>query len=197
MVLLTVALNIVRAEPLLPALGQVGMPREGARLERAMRSHLRLVWRVLRRAGLGERDADEATQDVFWILCRRLDDVPVAAERSFLVSTALRVAADRRRSLACRPEVELGADVPARGLATDELVALRRARALLDEALGCLTDEQRAVFVLVEMEEMTAPEVASMLAIPPGTVASRLRAARHAFDAAIRRLRLRERRREP
>jgi len=158
-----------------------------------MQEHLRLVWRVLRRSGLAEPDADEAVQDAFWILERRFDDVPVRAEKSFLISTALRLAADRRRSAASRPEVELEGDPPAQSLPPDELVALRRARRLLDVALDSLSAEQRAVFVLVEMEELTGPEVAEALAIPAGTVASRLRAARLAFDAAIRRLRLRVR----
>jgi RNA polymerase sigma-70 factor, ECF subfamily len=158
-----------------------------------MRDHLRLVWRVLRRSGLCERDADESAQDVFLILSRRLDDVPVRAEKSFLVATALRVASDRRRSVARRSEVALDDEAPHPGIPVDELVALRRARSLLDEALDSLQPEQRAVFVLVEMEQMTGPEVAEALDVPVGTVASRLRTARHAFDAAIRRLRLRER----
>ncbi len=167
------------------------MPSDAGRLKRAMASHLRLVWRVLRRCGLSERDADEAAQDVFWVLHRRHDDVPAKAERSFLVSTAIKIAADRRRALAARPETELQSDPPVRDMPTDEIVALRHARRLLDEALDCLSEEQRAVFVLVEMEELTAPETADLLDIPPGTVASRLKAARQAFDAAVRRLRLR------
>lgn len=169
------------------------MSRDSGRLERAMRAHTRLVWRVLRRSGLSERDADEATQDVFWILCRRLDDVPRLAEKSFLISTALRVASDRRRAEPNRTEVELDPEMQAVGVDMEELVALRRARRLLDETLGCLTWEQRNVFVLVEMEQMTEPEVARTLEIPIGTVASRLRSARQNFDAAIRRLHRRER----
>jgi RNA polymerase sigma-70 factor (ECF subfamily) len=158
-----------------------------------MRAHLPLVWRVLRRVGLPEPDADEAAQDVFWILQRRLQDIAPRAEKSFLISTALRVASDRRKSLARHPAVELDPEVPSRSLPLDELVALQRARRLLDEALDCLPFEQRTVFVLVEMEEMTGPEAAQLLGIPPGTVASRLRTARSGFDAAIRRIRLRER----
>ena len=152
---------------------------------------------LLGRSGLGEHDADEAAQDVFWILVRRLQDVPPPAEKSFLISTALRVASDRRRALASRPEVESDTELAAPGLPPDELVELRRARRLLDEALDALAPEQRAVFVLVEMEEMTGPEAAEVLGIALGTVASRLRTARNRFNAAIRRLRLRERTKKP
>jgi len=168
---------------------------EAARLRAAMRRHLALVWRVLRRLGLSEWDADEAAQDVFMVLFRRLDDVPERAQRSFLIATALRVASDRRRSAAVRAQAPLDTEPASHGLPPDELVALRRARNLLDEALSALNPEQRAVFVLVEMEELGGPEVAEVLRIPPGTVASRLRKARQVFDAAIRRMRLRELRR--
>ena len=104
---------------------------------------------------------------------------------------------NRRRAQPRPPEVELDPDIRAVGVDPDELVALRRARALLDEALGCLSWEQRTVFLLVEMEEMTAPEVAETLGIPLGTVASRLRSARRSFDLAVRRLHSRQRTRVP
>lgn len=170
---------------------------EQVRLRRAMREHLRLVWRVLRRSGLEERDADEAAQDVFWIFARRLSDVPAKSEKAFLVGTAVRVAADRRRASRAGREVLLDGDVISSGADVDELVALRRSRALLDEALACLSEEQRTVFVLVEMDELTGTEVAEALGIPLGTVASRLKTARQSFDAAIRRIHLRERKGVP
>ena len=117
------------------------MPAEAGRLRRSMRLHLPLVWRVLRRSGLNQHDADEAAQDVFWILVRRLHDVPPRAEKSFLITTALRVASDRRRALASRPEVEYETELASSGLPPDELVALRRARSLLDQALDTLSAE--------------------------------------------------------
>jgi RNA polymerase sigma-70 factor, ECF subfamily len=167
------------------------------RLRQAMREHLRLVWRVLRRSGLQERDADEAASDVFLVLARRLRDVPNQSEKAFLVGTAIRIAADRRRANGTHREVELDTDVRCTTADVDELVAMRLARSLLDEALACLSPEQRAVFALVEMEQMTGTEVAEALGIPVGTVASRLKTARQCFDAAIRRIHLRERAREP
>lgn len=168
------------------------VPSDGRRLEHAMGRHLELVWRVLRRLGLSPQDADETAQDVFWVLARRLSDVPDRAEKSFLVSTAIRMASDQRRKLATHAAEDLPEEIPSNEPAPDELVALRHARVLLDEALDTLSPDQRAVFVLIEMEEMTAPEVAEVLEIPLGTVASRLHTARRLFDAAIRRMRLRE-----
>ena len=168
-----------------------------ARLRQAMREHFRLVWRVLRRLGLEERDADEAAQDVFWVLARRLNDVPAKSEKAFLVGTATRVAADRRRANRTNREVQLDGDITSVATDVDELVALRHSRVLLDEALACLSDEQRAVFVLIEMDQLTGAEVAEALEIPTGTVASRLKTARQSFDAAIRRIHLRQKTRMP
>jgi RNA polymerase sigma-70 factor (ECF subfamily) len=49
----------------------------------------------------------------------------------------------------------------------------------------------RAVFVLYELEQLTSAEIAELLQIPPGTVASRLRRARESFESCVARLRAR------
>lgn len=159
-------------------------------VRRAVAEHLDLVWRVLRRAGLSPADAEDATQDVFWILAQRGDAVPERAQRAFLVSTALRVAADRRRSK-WRRAVDTGLDLedqpsPRRG--ADEELELRRAAELLDRALAALDEQDRAIYILAELEQLSRTEVAEALTLPKGTVASRLRRAREAFETAVRRL---------
>lgn len=160
------------------------------RLRETVQRHLDLVWRVLRRGGLFPADAEDACQDVFWILAQRYEDVPEAAQRSFLVSTALRVAADRRRSK-WHSTVDTGLEVDERASLAplaDEQLELSRAARLLDRALASLSDDERAIYILAELEQLSRTEVAQALAIPPGTVASRLRRARESFDAALRRL---------
>ena len=52
--------------------------------------------------------------------------------------------------------------------------------------LGNLAPLKREVFVLVEVHGMTAPEISHELGIPLNTVYTRLRAARIAFEAALR-----------
>jgi RNA polymerase sigma-70 factor (ECF subfamily) len=161
-----------------------------ARLREAVEQHLDLVWRVLRRAGLGSADAEDASQDVFWVLAQRLDAVPERAQRSFLVSTALRVASDRKRSRWYR-SVRTGLEpdeYAGQGLGADEQLDLRRGAALLDRALAMLDEEDRAVYVLAELEQLSRSEVSEALAIPQGTVATRLKRARDACLAAVRRL---------
>jgi RNA polymerase sigma-70 factor (ECF subfamily) len=164
------------------------MPRTEDRLKAALHAHLSVVWRVLRRAGVESADAEELAQEVFLVLFRRLEQVPVASERSFLIGTAVRMASDRRKRYARRPpHDELSPALPG-GQSPDEIAELRRARADLDEFLESLPEAQRTVFVLVELEGLTAPEASAALEIPAGTVASRLRTARSAFDAALKRL---------
>jgi RNA polymerase sigma-70 factor (ECF subfamily) len=77
-------------------------------------------------------------------------------------------------------------EVPDSSAGPEELMDRRRARALLDRVLGALPMDLRAVFVLFELEELTMTEIATMSDIPPGTVASRLRRARQAFQEAVR-----------
>ena len=171
------------------------MPRTDAPLRAAIAAHLPLVWRVLRRAGLGPADAEDASQDVFWVLARHIDQVPEPARRSFLVSTALRVASDRRQSKWHR-SVSSGLDAEGRvsdAPLPDELLERQRAVSLLDDALGTLGAPDRAVLILADLEQLSRAEVAQALEIPEGTVASRLRRAREALALAVRRLRGRPR----
>jgi RNA polymerase sigma-70 factor (ECF subfamily) len=57
-------------------------------------------------------------------------------------------------------------------------------------ALDALPAELREVLVLCDLEERPDPEVALLLAIPTGTVKSRLRRARVAFEGEARRRRI-------
>jgi RNA polymerase sigma-70 factor (ECF subfamily) len=62
------------------------------------------------------------------------------------------------------------------------------------EALLSLDDDKREIFVLAQIEEMSAPEIADITGLPVNTVYSRLRAARTAFSAEIQRLEASQRR---
>ena len=162
----------------------------GDRLQTLVSDHHDFVWRSLRRLGVPDGDVDDAIQQVFLVAFRRLGEIAKDSERAFLFQTALRVAADWRRTYRRRCEqagVELH-DLPDGSASPEELMDQRRARALLDRVLGALPLDLRAVFVLFELEELTMMEIATMSDIPPGTVASRLRRARQAFQAAARSL---------
>jgi len=70
----------------------------------------------------------------------------------------------------------------------EQLLIEKRARQELESALAGLSDEQRSVFVLYELEGFSVREIAELLALPSGTVASRLGRARAHFSRAVTRL---------
>ncbi len=158
------------------------------RLREMVDEHFDFVWRYARRLGLAPADADDATQQVFVVAARKLDDIEVGRERAFLCASAIRVVHTARRTFARRrevleaepPDIEDPAPSPERAL--DQ----RRARDMLDEILDEMVVDLRTVFVLVELEELTTVETADLLGLPRGTVASRLRRAREAFRSAAR-----------
>jgi RNA polymerase sigma-70 factor (ECF subfamily) len=152
--------------------------------------HFDFVWRSLRRFGVPEGDVDDAAQEVFVVAARRFDQIVPERERAFLVGTAVRVASTFRRSARRRPEEpsDVLDEELALGPSPEELSELARARVLLQRILDEMSLEQRAVFVLSELEEIAAPGIAELLGIPVGTVHSRLRGAREVFELATRRL---------
>jgi len=162
-----------------------------ARLRRAMSEHFEVVWRCLRRLGVAEASLDDAAQQVLVVLARRIDEVHEGAERPFMIATATRVAADFRKKQTRSRE-----DPDSEGLdacvsfapSVDELIDCGRARDLLDLALAEMPAELRTVFVLFELEELTMASIAGLLALPPGTVASRLRRGRESFESTVARL---------
>jgi RNA polymerase sigma-70 factor (ECF subfamily) len=167
----------------------------GRRLALLVEQHLDFVWRSLRRLGVPLSATDDATQQVWLVLSRRLPDIAPGGERAFLFGTALRVASDVRRRLARQREIPGLENVAAidPGPSPHDLIDQRQARSVLDEILDALPDDLRAVFVLYELEEQTALEIAELLALPPGTVASRLRRARAEFEQIVKRQRARDR----
>jgi len=151
----------------------ISLEKPGARARALVNEHFDFVWRLLRRLGVPEADVDDA-----------------GSERTFLYGTALRIAATTRRNLRRRERFIQSVVAETEGSARTPHDELERRRALsfLDTVLQALDDDQRVVFVLCEIEELSAPQVASLVGIPIGTVASRLRRARQAFAEELKRL---------
>jgi RNA polymerase sigma-70 factor (ECF subfamily) len=163
-------------------------PVDHARITAVVRTYHDFIWRLLRRLGIPEANVDDATQQVFCVAARRIDEIAPGSERSFLFGTAFRVASDDRRSARHReqPDGELDRHVSP-GPDPEDLVEKNRRRRLLDEILASLPIELRAILVLFELEQMTKSEVSELLGIPEGTAMSRLRRARREFQAIARR----------
>ncbi len=173
---------------------QVAADAGETRLRRMVRLHVDGLWRFMRRLGVLEMDLDDALQEVIVATSGRLADIPAASERSFLFGTAFRVACEWRRRRG-RSEVSDDAllDRPDPSPEPDDLTERAQARVMLDRVLADLPTDLRAVFVLYEIEEMTMAEIAQLLGLSPGTVASRLRRAREDFDKRVDRLKARTR----
>ena len=149
--------------------------------------HVNFVARVLRNAGTPDAESTTRSSGTFITAARRLDDVRPGAEKGFLFKIALNLAAHARRTMARRREV-LAEEAPERVdmLATPEaLTDQKRMRQLLDGVLDRMDETLRVVFVLYEFEEMNMSEIADVLEIPRGTVASRLRRARAEFRERV------------
>lgn len=164
-------------------------PASPERIAGLVREHYAFVWRLLRRLGLGNGDADDAAQQVFLSATPKLGAVEPPRERAFLYGVALNVGARMRRSLGRRREdpLEAAAEREARELDAEQVLERREARALLDRLLDEMPEELRVVFVLFELEELSTPQIAELCQIPVGTAASRLRRAREDFEGRVAR----------
>jgi RNA polymerase sigma-70 factor, ECF subfamily len=151
-------------------------------------THADFVWRALRRLGLSPADAEDALQEVFLVVHRRLDHYEErGAMRAWLFAISRQVVSHYRRG-AQRSErkqqalarEEARQDDPHDAFVRGESVAM--VRALLSE----LSEPQAMVFWLAEIEEMTMPEVAAALGINLNTAYGRLRLARKRFEEMLR-----------
>jgi RNA polymerase sigma-70 factor, ECF subfamily len=161
--------------------------------------HARFVFRVLVRLGVAYRDVEDQVQEVFLVVHRRLGEFRRdSTVRTWIYGIALHVARNYRRTKERRHEnasddVSRAESVPdAAERAPDALVGKARAAELLLRVLEDLDPGSREVFVLAELEEMTALEMGVILGLSPNTVSSRLRKARRLFEDAVRRNRVRD-----
>lgn len=169
----------------LPALGFAPASLD-ARVRSVVDAHYDVLWRFVRRMGVADSHVEDAVQQVLLVFARRADDVEEGAERSFLFSTAVRVASDhRRKALRAREVADEEALLrhPDPRPDAEHQLRDRQLRRCLDRVLAELGADLRAVFVLAELEGLTMAEIARLLSIPPGTVASRLRRARELVEA--------------
>lgn len=142
----------------------------------------------LRRIGVPAANLDDALQEVFIVVHRRLGEFEGRASlKTWLTRIAVNVAADHRRLVKRKggheelPETLIDQKTPDPHQSAEHAQAISQ----LYRVLGQLDDDHRTVFVLVELEQMTAPEIAEILQLKLNTVYSRLRVARERFQAAV------------
>ena len=168
----------------MPTPAPITAPDERARLCAIYREHFEFVWRSLRRLGAPEHALEDATQDVFLVAARRLDEFEGRSSvRTWLFGVAMRVVRTHRRTL-WRHKRKVEALAAASLEPVSDPMAQREAQRLLLTLLDELDDDKRAVYVLAELEGMTAVEIAEGLGVNVNTVYTRLRAARQQLRAA-------------
>ena len=139
----------------------------GAALSEIYARHVRFVWRNLRRLGVPSSSVEDAVQDVFLVVHRRLPEFQGRSElRTWLFAIVLRVAHNHRRS-SRRRRARLVEGAP------------------VDFVTGVMDDHKRALSVLMELEQMNVRDAAEALGVKIDTAYWRRRDARAIFAAAV------------
>ena len=179
-----------------PEVGSRAAPDIG--LHRLFDSHLPFVWRNLRRLGVPESLVEDAAQDVFLVVHRRWGSWQVerSTVETWLFGIVLRVAHNYRRAQQRRLARLLPAhdrrlllEAPSQADGPAEILAQREAVAIFERALAKIDEDKRAVFLMIDVEQMTVPEAAAVLGINLNTAYWRLRRARMAFRRALAKVR--------
>ena len=156
-------------------------------------AHFAFVWRTLLHFGVPSESAEDAAQEVFVTLHRRLGDYDGETPlRSWLWGMCRRVAHTARRGLARADRRASLAPPPSAAAPPDAGLERRQAVDFVRGFLANLPAELREVFIMMELEGMSASEAAHALGANTNTVYSRLRLARARFEREGARLRARE-----
>ena len=151
-------------------------------------AHFAYVVRSLRGLGVRPDLCDDAVQDVFLVVQDKLAAFDGSAKLStWLYAIVVRVARRYRERAAKEATRFVEAEPQADGCA-EETLAQGEQLAFARRALDALSADKREVFVLAVVEQLSAPEIASVLSVPLNTVYSRLRAARVAFSSQVARM---------
>jgi len=164
------------------------------RFHRVFCDHHATVSRWVRALGVPAEAVPDVTQDVFVVAYWRLPGFqPRVSLKGWLFGITRRVVKDYRRS-AGRMQRRLE-QLPAREgpREPEEELVRREGVQLLLRFLDDLDEGYRDVFVLTEIDGMTAPEIAETLDLKLATVYSRLRRVRLKFERALTRERARSR----
>lgn len=155
--------------------------------EEVYRRHVGFVWRTLRRLGVFPAELEDAVQDVFLILHRRLDefDPTKASMATWLYGMARGVAANRRRKVARARQHSQQLPAPNALLGPEQHAEYAQAERVVGGFLETLPADRRAVFELCEIEGLRGSEIAAILDVNVNTVHTRIRAVRALFKAYV------------
>jgi RNA polymerase sigma-70 factor (ECF subfamily) len=146
------------------------------------------VWRSLRRLGVAAADADDALQEVFLVVFRRIPDYQDRGLlRPWLFAISRQVASHYHRGNKRTETRYQRLVLDTVGTDIEESVARREAEDVVRSFLDELDEPQRMVFYLSDIEGMSAPEIAQALGVNLNTVYARIRLARKRFEREVAR----------
>jgi RNA polymerase sigma-70 factor (ECF subfamily) len=151
-------------------------------------AHAPFVARFLARLGVPAPDLPDLVQEVFLVAHRHGGFAPAAGRpTTWLAQIAIRVASTARRTVRRRREHyddQALAEHPANGADPQQRAEIAESLARVERALASLALDQRALFILSEVEGESCEAIAQGLGLPVGTVYSRLHRARKDFQRA-------------
>ena len=157
-------------------------------------THAGFAWRVLRRLGVPDADTEDAVQEVFLVVHRKLATYEERGSvRAWIFAICRQVASHHRRTVMRRDRRE---SIPPPVTPADdphEMAVRREAVAVVHEFLAQLDEDRAIVFFLADVEEMPVTEIASSLGVNLNTVYGRLRTARLQFEDFVTRRAARDR----
>lgn len=156
--------------------------------------HAAFVWRTLRHLGVRDADLEDVTQEVFVVVHNRLGGYDERDKvRSWLYAICSRIAKAYLRKMLRRRE-SVSVDAPEFEAPATQLEDIEKREALErgQRILAALPEEQRAVFLLFEVERMSMVEVAEAIGCPLQTAYSRLHKARERVLGMLDRAQRRE-----
>lgn len=159
--------------------------------EQVYAEHFDFVWRSVRRLGVPPSATDDAVQDAFLVVHRRLGEFEGRSSlRTWLFAIVRRVARDHRpRRDRPSDDEALSHIAESADRAPDERAARNEAARLLNALLQTIDEDKREAFILSELEQFTVPEVSQALGVNINTVYARVRAARKELEQGLARLR--------
>jgi RNA polymerase sigma-70 factor, ECF subfamily len=141
------------------------------------------VARWVRALGSGEADRDDLVQDIFLVVHRRLADFDGQNVAGWLYQIARRKVRDHRRLLWVKhlfgkTSIPLADSMLKTSSSPFDHLETKQKQELLEELLSKLSEDQRAAFVLFEIEGNSGEEIAALQGVPVNTVWARIHKAR-------------------
>ncbi len=188
-----------RSAPLIDARTPSRGVTQRSSFEDVYEAHVEFVFRNAQRLGVADGALDDVVQQVFLVVHRRLSEVAGDAPiKAWVFGILTHVVRDYRRALrrksphSALPPIDPSTLAEPAGRGPFDALARSEALAAVACLLQELSDDKREIFVLSELEQLTAQEISELIGVNASTVYSRLRAARQDFERAVERSRLRD-----